>query len=77
LALLGLSGPGWHRRQGSFVVLVFCAHALAPSLPHSPAQELEEARKEAAALVELLELRQGSLAATLDGGFPELRDTGQ
>lgn len=40
------------------------------------AQELEEARKEAAALVELLELRQGSLAATLDGGYPELRDTG-
>ncbi|PRW59240.1 ATPase associated with various cellular activities AAA_5 [Chlorella sorokiniana] len=39
------------------------------------AQELEEARKEAAALVELLDLRQGSLAATLDGGFPELRDT--
>lgn len=39
-------------------------------------QELEEARKEAAALVELLDLRQGSLAATLDGGFPELRDTG-
>lgn len=39
--------------------------------------ELEEARKEAASLVELLDLRQGSLAATLDGGFPELRSTGK
>ena len=30
-------------------------------------------RGEADALAELLELRQGSLALTLDGGFPELR----
>jgi MoxR-like ATPase len=37
------------------------------------AQELEEVRGEADALAELLELRQGALAATLDGGFPELR----
>ena len=33
-------------------------------------------RKECASLVELLDLRQGSITATLDGGFPELRDTG-
>lgn len=38
--------------------------------------ELAEARAEAASLVELLELRCGSLAAALDGGFPELRSTG-
>ena len=36
-------------------------------------QELEEVRREADALAELLELRQGGLAMTLDGGFPELR----
>lgn len=30
-------------------------------------------RREADALAELLELRQGSLASTLDGGFPDLR----
>ena len=39
-------------------------------------QELEDVRKECASLVELLDLRQGSITATLDGGFPELRDTG-
>ena len=33
-------------------------------------------RQECASLVELLDLRQGSITATLDGGFPELRDTG-
>ncbi|KAL4425569.1 hypothetical protein ABPG75_009585 [Micractinium tetrahymenae] len=38
-------------------------------------QEVEEARRECASLVELLDLRQGGLAATLDGGFPELRAT--
>ncbi|KAL4438050.1 hypothetical protein ABPG77_004271 [Micractinium sp. CCAP 211/92] len=38
-------------------------------------QEVEEARRECASLVELLDLRQGSLAATLEGGFPELRAT--
>lgn len=43
-------------------------------------QELADARAEAASLVELLELRAGSLAATLGGGagaagFPELRGT--
>ncbi|KAI3438742.1 hypothetical protein D9Q98_001161 [Chlorella vulgaris] len=37
--------------------------------------ELAEARAEVASLVEVLSLRQGSLAATLDGGYPELRDT--
>lgn len=36
-------------------------------------QELEETRREAAAVVELLDLRQGGLAQTLDGDFPELR----
>lgn len=35
--------------------------------------EVDEAAKEAEALVELLDMRQGSLAATLDGDFPELR----
>ncbi len=35
--------------------------------------DLEEARGECAALVELLELRAGALAAALDGDFPELR----
>ena len=38
-------------------------------------QEVAEAAAECAALVELLELRQGSLAASLDGGFPDLRAT--
>ncbi len=37
------------------------------------AQELEETRREAAAVVELLDLRQGGLAQTLDGNFPDLR----
>ncbi|BDA42736.1 probable ATPase RavA [Coccomyxa sp. Obi] len=36
-------------------------------------QELEETRREAAAVVELLDLRQGGLAQTLDGNFPDLR----
>lgn len=39
----------------------------------SDEQELEETRQEAASVVELLDLRQGGLAQTLDGGFPELR----
>jgi MoxR-like ATPase len=39
------------------------------------AGEVGEAAREAAALVEVLALRQGSLAATLGGAFPELRDT--
>ncbi len=39
------------------------------------AQELEETRKEAAAVVELLDLRQGGLAQTLDGNFPDLRNS--
>jgi hypothetical protein len=37
--------------------------------------ELAEARSEAASLVEVLSLRQASLAATLDGNFPDLRST--
>lgn len=34
---------------------------------------MEETRREAAAVVELLDLRQGGLAQTLDGNFPDLR----
>ncbi len=36
-------------------------------------QDLEETKREAAQVVELLDLRQGGLTQTLDGGFPELR----
>ena len=76
-ACLGALGPA---SVGATRTLLVCEHhrvaLMALTSPYSPAQELEEARKEAAALVELLELRQGSLAATLAGGFPELRDTG-
>lgn len=36
---------------------------------------MAEARRECASLVELLDLRQGGLAAALEGGFPELRAT--
>ncbi len=43
-------------------------------LYHLPSvQELAETQREAAQVVELLDLRQGGLAQTLDGGFPELR----
>ena len=38
-------------------------------------QELEEARSEAATLVEILESRQAGLVTTLEGNFPELRAT--
>jgi hypothetical protein len=41
----------------------------------APPQELAETRTEASQLVELLDLRQGGLTATLEGGFPELRAT--
>ena len=37
--------------------------------------EVAEAQREAASLVELLDMRQAGLAATLDGDFPELRST--
>lgn len=37
--------------------------------------EIVEAAREAADLVELLDMRQAGLAATLDGNFPELRST--
>lgn len=40
---------------------------------HVNAQDLEETKREAAQVVELLDLRQGGLTQTLDGGFPELR----
>ncbi|CAK0760991.1 hypothetical protein CVIRNUC_002818 [Coccomyxa viridis] len=39
------------------------------------AQDLEETKREAAQVVELLDLRQGGLTQTLDGGFPELRNS--
>ena len=38
-------------------------------------QDLEETKREAAQVVELLDLRQGGLTQTLDGGFPELRNS--
>ncbi|KAK9817098.1 hypothetical protein WJX72_009532 [[Myrmecia] bisecta] len=38
-------------------------------------EELPDAREEAASVVELLEMRQASLATTLDGQFPELRNS--
>ena len=38
-------------------------------------QDLEETKQEAAQVVELLDLRQGGLTQTLDGGFPELRNS--
>lgn len=44
-------------------------------LEGADAQEVAEAVKECASLVELLDLRQASLASTLDGNFPDLRDT--
>ena len=45
---------------------------LAP--PHPPtASDMSEARAEAATLVDLLGSRHRTLAATLDGNFPELR----
>lgn len=40
---------------------------------HANVQDLEETKREAAQVVELLDLRQGGLTQTLDGGFPELR----
>ncbi|EIE24598.1 hypothetical protein COCSUDRAFT_40953 [Coccomyxa subellipsoidea C-169] len=43
--------------------------------PSESTHELEETRKEAAAVVELLDLRQGGLAQTLDGNFPDLRNS--
>lgn len=36
---------------------------------------MEETKREAAQVVELLDLRQGGLTQTLDGGFPELRNS--
>ena len=38
-------------------------------------QDMEETKREAAQVVELLDLRQGGLTQTLDGGFPELRNS--
>ena len=38
-------------------------------------QELEEARREVGQLAELLMLRQRGLAATLGGGYPQLRSS--
>ena len=37
---------------------------------HANVQDLEETKREAAQVVELLDLRQGGLTQTLDGGFP-------
>ena len=42
---------------------------------HLAVQDLEETKREAAQVVELLDLRQGGLTQTLDGGFPELRNS--
>ena len=36
-------------------------------------QDMEATKREAAQVVELLDLRQGGLTQTLDGSFPELR----
>ncbi len=46
---------------------------LAKIAQHCSSQEVEEAAAEAGQVVELLDLRQGGLAQTLEGGFPELR----
>ena len=48
-------------------------HTLTPSVPTM--QDMEETKREAAQVVELLDLRQGGLTQTLDGGFPELRNS--
>lgn len=41
----------------------------------SALQDMEETKREAAQVVELLDLRQGGLTQTLDGSFPELRNS--
>ena len=48
-------------------------YSFTPSAPGM--QDMEETKREAAQVVELLDLRQGGLTQTLDGGFPELRNS--
>ena len=67
------SDPGL--QQAELVFLGLFGRACRVLESSATADEVEEAAKEAANLVELLDLRQEGLAATLDGDFPELRST--
>jgi len=67
------SDPGL--QQAELVFLGLFGRACRILEDQSAGDELAEALKEASSLVELLDLRQGGLAATLDGDFPELRSS--
>jgi len=67
------SDPGL--QQAELVFLGLFGRACRILEDPSAKEEIQEAVGEATALLELLELRQGGLAATLDGNFPELRST--
>lgn len=62
----------WEYLRGMRLRMV-SQHCLTPSA--SAMQDMDETKREAAQVVELLDLRQGGLTQTLDGGFPELRNS--
>ena len=66
------SDPGLQQAELVFLGLFGRANRV---LEDGVDSEIVEAAKEAADLVDLLDMRQAGLAATLDGNFPELRST--
>ena len=78
----GMQGDAYLMRSGASPLLppdMACSYGIDARLHdgdmHFAMQDLEETKREAAQVVELLDLRQGGLTQTLDGGFPELRNS--
>lgn len=67
------SDPGLQQTELVFLGLFGRACRLLAEEPGSP--EMADARSEAGTLVELLESRHAAITYSLDGAFPELRDT--